>query len=516
MGSFDIEHSSTVPTGSPGAVRASLDVDTGQTVISKAVFQAGAELQGRVQKIDEAGRALEYSSGKRKIREYIYAAQDAVTGDEAKDDEVWKKALSDIDSVTFDDQNVNMMLQRFKDDMFPTAEHDYAVLSKTKQAQNVHAAFKAEGQTYLAKGDLVSYQELLDERLASEDITQAEYDARTKSAMGDSLLQQARDLLATDDASSKKRGLRILEDMTDIEDIEMSTEQLEYKNKLQAMATKENNGITDKAIASVVVQMDNDRNKTPLEKEDSANQMKQYLVDQGVDGDDLNQYFKAINDWAGTDKSITDQWDPTEYAKTMAQAQLTPNEISDADIWRKVGLGTNGGLSSGKARELVKLRQTMADTMPSVQKQMFSSRMSILKAMQNADKISIEEYTGLADRLIAYANENKDFTSDEMNEFFSTLTEPVKGHWFTGLMSWVPPFSIGKWYNTKSKGSRDLDKIDQSIQRVTNLRERMQTKAWAQNYLRTPGRERLDANGVKWRFVEKGKTPAQDVYERVQ
>ena len=142
----------------------------------QGIFQIGSELQQRQ-------IALDYSEGQRRIGEQVNAAMDSLTGNEENDTQIWEKLQQDIDNVQYKNNKVNNALQIYRNRAMPDIQRSLNDRHKTLLRQNIHDQFEAEGQTFLAKGDLIAYQNILDRRLASKDISQAEYDAKSKTAL---------------------------------------------------------------------------------------------------------------------------------------------------------------------------------------------------------------------------------------------------------------------------------------------------------------------------------------------
>jgi hypothetical protein len=523
MGQFDIVRSGALPQGPLGTVRARIDTRTGEGLIGRAIEGAGKDLQQKVEEVQLAQDRLEISTGQRKIREKIIAAQNSVTGDKEKDDVIWANAEKEINAISGNNRRVNSELQMFRDSTIPQASGDFVRKHTTKKAKNIHDQFEAEGQTLLANGDLIGYQSLLDARLDSNDLTRAGYDSLSKSAFGDSLLQQARDAIASKTASERARGLGILENMDKLEGVSLSTEQLEYRNKLKKLGVSSSTEAQNASIASVIVRMDNQKNLSALEKNKAAQEMKQQLVTEGVTGDNLNQYFKEINKWADTDKPWVEQYDEVEYAKTLQQVLLAPETTSPAEIYAKVGLPENN-LSVDKAKSLVEEWESRINKVPSLQKGMLDRRMSQLEALYKAGKLGatdgdgLKAYNDMADRMMKWGASTKDFTSQEMDKFYDELTYDTRKTWWkdTWWSTFVPAVSYFKALGLSGDVRVARARAEKEVSRITRLREKIQTQAWARNYIREKGIVRQTDDGKQWVLTKKGDSPAQDEYEEMR
>jgi hypothetical protein len=513
MANFEPEYSKAVGPGKSGGVRASLSVDTGESGIGQAVMFLGKEMQDAYRDVRNAEEKVELSAAQRKIKEHIIAAQNSVSGDDEADAELWAEAEKNISAVSSKSSRVNAGLQMYRDTHMPTAKDSFTKLHIGAKAKNVHDQFKAEGQTLLANGDLVLYQELLDSRLEAKDITPEAHKALSESALGDSLLQQARDLTASDKAEDRQRAIMILNNMTKLDQVKLSTVQKEYQQKLLGLAKKTSKENSDATIAEVVVQMDNLRGKPALEREAAAQEMKQTLINGGVTGDSLKQYFGMVNDWSQGDVDPTQRTDPAILAKVREKIQRFPETISEDQLYAMVG----NGISSKDALTLAKARENNIDKLPAMQREISGRRQDQLKALFNAGKLDIETYNDLANRLTVYTNQNKDFTPSEMDEFYTGLVNgETKGKWYISAGSWLPGFSYFKAMGVASRGKKTLADVDESIARVTRIRERIMTERVINKQMRRVGAERPDRKGNMWRLVEIGETPIDDVYERVE
>lgn len=520
MADFPIQYSQRLPSGRSTAAPITADV----SAPSRALSQLGGSITEIGQDLQNQKNALDYSEGQRLIQEKVNAAYESLTGDEEADKKVWETLQKDMGSVQYKSGHVNNALTQYRNSITPNVQQKLNQRHQAIFKQNMHDGFVANGQTFLAKGDLVGYQNLLDLRLKSKDISMAEYQALSESSLGDSLLQQARDLMASDRAADNYRAIGILENITKVEEIELSTEQKEYRNRMLNLAKKTTGEKSDAAITEVVIQMDNLREKTALEKEAAAQEMKQSLVDGGITGDKLNQYFNIINEWTGGEKDITEEYDPQVYTALQARIDLYPDSLTDAEIYQFVGLGREGGISTKQARALVDLRRRNVDDVGSLQNEVHRRYQDVLKGMYNAgffgDKEDTEaafKYADVANKLTVYANKNKDATPEEFERAMVAFSAPEKKRgWLKSTLSWVPPFSVVKavgvgkeWYDTKSN-------VRANVERIRGIESKLLKQHAEREAQRVPGTERRGPDGKMWRLVERGKTPSEDIYEEVQ
>lgn len=237
---FDIEYATRPVKVQATAVQARPNLAEFQALeqAGQSIFQIGSELQ-------QQKNELEFSEGQRKMAEQVNAAMDSLTGDEEADTQVWTRLEQDLNSVQYKSNRVNSALQVHRNRMLPEAQ---AALKRQHQAllrQTVHDKFEAEGQTYLAKGDLLKYHDILERRLSTKDITQPQFDAMSKSAMVDSILEQSRDMIATGNPEKNQAALRMLAAVPGMD--AATTEKKEYAQKLISIANRDNEAISDEA-----------------------------------------------------------------------------------------------------------------------------------------------------------------------------------------------------------------------------------------------------------------------------
>ena len=518
MGQFDIKYSEALPTGQSGSVRAGLNVDTGTGAIAESIQYAGKVGMQKYEEIRNAEERLQISAGQRQIKERIIAAQNSVTGDEDEDNKLWALAEGDISKIKYKSQRVNSALQLYNDDIIPVAKNDFTTKHLGMKAKNIHDSYETQGQGLLATGDLVGYQDLLDARLDSKDITPAMHKSLSDSALSTSLLEQARDLVSSDRAGDKQRGIGILKNMQGIEGINMSTEQKEDQQKLLKLATKASSEQSDAAITDAVVSMYNMRKASALEKAAAGPKIIQAMLDGGVTGDNINQYVDIVNKWAGEDEDPTVLRDEKVLAQLRQLVNISPELIDPKrDIWPLVGLGKNGGITSADAKELANSLQDI----PPMQKEIAARKQHELTALYNDEDLTLEAYNDLANRLTVYTNTNTDFTPEEMDKFFNGLVqEKTKLKWYVKAGMVLPPIfslmALSAHQKTKGVLGETIKEADASISRITRIREKIMTDRVIDRQLRTVGVQRKRKDGKTWRLIERGETPKGDVWEVVE
>jgi hypothetical protein len=240
MAKFDIEYADK-----PVNIQAGAAYARPQTAEYEAIAQAGQTIFQIGSELQQQKNALDYSNGQRQISEYINSAMSSLTGDEKIDQPIIEKLQQDLANVKVGNRRVDQSLTMYRNNILPnvmeSARQRHAILLKN----NIHDEFEAVGQTFLARGQLENYQEILDRRLESKDITITQYESMTKSAFVDSLLEQSRDLIASGTPEGNQTAIQMLSAVPQSE--EATTEKKEYANKLLSIAQKNSGDLSEEA-----------------------------------------------------------------------------------------------------------------------------------------------------------------------------------------------------------------------------------------------------------------------------
>ena len=426
--------------------RAAMDVSTGEEAIARGLMQFGGALAGIADTIHRQESAAEYSELKRQVDEKGFAAFNSVSGDEDADVKVWENLQKDLATLQSKRPNVQAALQSHINEVMPNWKDSFDKNHLVIRKKNAHAKFELEGGSALASGNLQEYYQQLNTRLALKDITRAEFDFKMKNAIPDSVLEQSRHLIASDNAESLVNATNML---NSLDEKTLSTEQLEYRNKLLKMTEQTSKAKSDKALTDVIIQKENLTDATPTEKANATAEMKQQLVSGGVKGDALEKWFGILDKWSRGDKDPTEEYNPQIYAATLAAVDLDPTAISDTQIYSLVGLGKEGGITSQQASSLVDLRKRNVDEMPSMSKEVHGRYQRILKGMYDAELFGeglegATTYAETANILTLWSNANKDATIQETEQFFAQLTaEHEKKSWLKMLFT-PPIIQVGR------------------------------------------------------------------------
>ncbi len=513
MGQFDIEYATRTPQGGAAGVRANLDVSTGAEAIGGAIQRLGGVLLDIDIANQKSQQAMELSTFQRKDEEVKASAlQTLLSPDFDINDEdaiVKLKEKTDTDRTgqTSKSGRVNFLYSIHLDKTSPNWDKKFFDEIRGIKAGNAKDDFKLNSESFLAKGDLVNYQQLVNRAFETGVITRTEQKYRTENALIDSVFAQSRDMIGNGN---------YLEAIAQLEALEgLSPTQLEYRDKISKRAAKAMKQNSDAAISAVVIKKENLRDKPLTEREAAAAEMKQELVDGGVVGDDLNKWFGILDKWTEGDKDPTEEYDPPVAAAVRAQVTLNPEGIEDGQIWALVGLGKKGGISATQAQAFVKLRHENIDKKPSMQKELHGRKQDILKGMYNADLFgdaaeveSALKYNEMADKLTLYSHANKEFSAAEMDEFFAGLIgEQAETQYlelaktfFKNVTVWGLPANIrraGREYEMRvnARNAKRLAQSEPITRRIGDTEV---------------------IGGSTWKFVKKGETPNKDVWEKVE
>jgi len=321
MAKFEIQYANN-----PVNVQSTAAYARPQTAAYEAIAQTGQAIFQIGKKLQQQKDELEYSEGQRRIAEYVNSATNSLTGDEISDKQIWEKLQQDIGGIEYDNARVNSALEVYRNTRMPAIQQSLTERHKGLLQRNIRDQFEAEGQTLLAKGDLIGYQTVLDRRFASQEISQAEYQSLSKSALSDSLIEQARDLVASDNGADQMLAKKMLTTIPQMKGIELKTEQKEYLQKLLSISKRKSDQLS----------------------EESNKQLTDLMLKGTLSNDDVMQRRNELNDtdyqsWAKIALSPVDK-----RGNIIEATQLKTLAI---DVWR-------GSLSRTEAE--AKIRESLA------------------------------------------------------------------------------------------------------------------------------------------------------------
>ncbi len=437
-GTFPIVHTEELPSGRPSAPLADPSrLARGRQEIPAAIFQVGRKALELDQFIQEAKGALDLTNLQRQDSEFKNAAIDALDSPDLDifDDEVITaiKQKADTDRTAqvskYDAANFNYQVHLNK----TSAAWDETFADRVNEIRtdNLRDNYELNAQSLLERGDIAGHNKLLTGMRNSGVISQAKFDYQKKNAHTNSIFAQASRNLEQGNLGMSELLLNSLNVK------KLDADQLRYRNKLLKATTQTSKEQTDATISEVVVQKNNLKDASTLEKTASAQQMKQSLIDGGVTGDALERWFGILDKWSGGETDPTEEYDPQIYTAVNAQVMLNPDKITDQQIYSLVGLGTEGGISIDQAQALVTLRRNNAKPGASTSKEMNQRYQTILKGWHSANLFegdaveAATKYTVMANKWTTWAGENPDATAKEGEAFFAELTDGVtKQAWY--------------------------------------------------------------------------------------
>lgn len=446
-GTFPLTFNQELPSGRAGAPIADPSrLARGGQEIAAAVFQVGKKALALDQFIQEAKGTLDLTNLQRQDSEFKNAALDALDSpdlDIFDDDAITAiKEKADTDRTAqvskYDTANFNYQNHLGK----TSAAWDKSFADRVNEIRtgNLRDNFELNAEDLLGRGDVGGYKTLIANMRNTGVITQTEADYRTKNADTDSILKQASRHLERGNTEFAA-GL-----LNQVDIRKLSIDQLKYRNKLLKATTQTSEEQTNGAIAEVVVQKDNLKGATVLEKTAAAQDMKQSLIDAGVTGNALERWFGILDKWAGGDTDATEEYDPKAYLRVSAQVMLNPDKITPTQIYALVGLGKEGGITTDQAQAFVKLLGTnLKKPGGSTPKEVYNRYQSILLKWYNTGAVygggiveQADKFTAMADKLTTFYTENEDATVAEFDSFWEELTGDVtKTRWYKTLWKFL-------------------------------------------------------------------------------
>lgn len=230
MGEFDIDYAVGAPQGGAAGVRANLDVSTGTEAITGAIQRLGGDLLDVDIAMQKSQQAMELSTFQRKDEEVKASAlQTLLSPDFDINDEdaiVKLKEKTDTDRTgqTSKSGSVNFLYGLHLDKTSPAFDKKFFDEIRGIKAGNAKDDFNLNSESFLAKGDLVNYQQLVNRAFETRVITKTEQKYRTENALIDSVFAQSRAMISDGNYFEATVQLGALEGLTPT--------QKEYRDKL--------------------------------------------------------------------------------------------------------------------------------------------------------------------------------------------------------------------------------------------------------------------------------------------
>ena len=326
---------------------------TGDTAAPyRALAKLGQSITGITDEIQAQKDALDYSKGQRQVDERINAAYEELTGDEDSDKEVWDTVQKDVSGIQYKSKKVNNQLTMYVNRIAPGVQQTLMDRHQGIVKQNTHDEFETEGQIKLAAGDVDGYQDILDRRFSTKDISQKQYEALTKSSLGDMILAQVTDLISNANEADTTKAMEVLNDTKVIPGLDLSTDQKKYRNKLYDIAEKQIGETVDATGQQYWTMLQNGQ-FTQLE--DSLNDPNNPLPIDGAGG--KSWWFNLMQ--SRLEKLNTT--DVTEETRTLDAIIFNHGSVDTFKIRDKAKLGVHGGLSINKVAEYDEKLKLMQD-----------------------------------------------------------------------------------------------------------------------------------------------------------
>jgi len=349
MANFPIQYAKELPTGRAAVAPAHIDVRTGEEEIGRAVSELGgalfetgqriaktkleaekkiaAEQLKSKKKIEDAQKAMEFSTFKRKDEEFRLSALEALKapGFDVNDDEavaaLREKTNADRNALKSKWQSVNDSYRMYRNGIDPRWNVEFEGVLQDIKAKNVKDEFNLNAENLLGKGKMLEYQTLLETSLATDVISKAEYDFRTKSAPNDSILQQMRIQIGN---NNPQIAIELSKQMTD-----PSADQMDYRDKLLRMSGQMMKQNTDKAEVDVIFNMHANKDKSLIEKAILGNQYISQLSTVGLTGARYGVLVDRIERWMTGEEVKTDLRSYTKIKEALQDLSLGVKDKSE-------------------------------------------------------------------------------------------------------------------------------------------------------------------------------------------
>lgn len=421
MAKFPIRFAETLPTGRAAVARADLDVRTGAEEMARAVSGLGAALFESGQRIADAQKAMEISTFKRTEEEFRLSALQAVRapGFDVNDDEavlaLKEKTNTDRDALNSKWQSVNDTYQMYRNEIDPRWEIEFEGALQDIKARNVKDEFSLNAENLLGKGKMLEYQTLLEISLATDVISKAEYDFRTKNAPNDSILQQMRIQIGN---NNPQVAIELSGQMTD-----PSADQMDYRDRLLNSVGKLNDANLEVAHQEYWQLLQAGRLD---ELERKINDPANPLPVTGAGG--KNWWRNLIT----KREAVLAQTDLKIQTKVTDAIIFEPHTIDPNAIRNYAGKGIKGGLSLDKVSEYEEKYNLALDKTSAINTPLAKTFFNELKNAEtdrafSIDKIKNDVIYGqsldsLTDFFVNYREKNaKDPSLTESQEFYQNL-----------------------------------------------------------------------------------------------
>lgn len=421
MADFPIQYAETLPTGRAAVARADLDVRTGAEEMARAVSGLGAALFESGRRIADAQKAMEFSTFKRREEEFRLSALQALTapGFDANDDEavlaLKEKTNTDRDTLTSKWQSVNDTYQMYRNEIDPRWEVQFEGALQDIKARNVKDEFNLNAENLLGKGKLLEYQTLLEISLATDVISKAEYDFRTKSAPNDSILQQ---MDVQIDLGNPQGAIELSKQIAD-----PSPDQIKVLGKLLRIVSKQNEEnleVTHQEYWQLLQVGNFDALEAKLN--DPANVLP-------VTGDGGKNWWRNLI--AKREETLA-QTDLKAQSKVADAIIFEPHTIDPKAIRNYAGKGIKGGLSLDKVTEYENKYNLVLDKTSAINTPLAKTFFNELKNAETDRAFSIDKIKNnviygqsldsLTDFFVDFRKKNaRDPSLTETQEFYQNL-----------------------------------------------------------------------------------------------
>ena len=327
MAEFPISYTQGAPSGQAPAVRADLDVRTGETGIWAAISEMGEEFFNIGQKLQLGQDATELSSLIRKRDEILGTAyqQGSLLTEPDEQEVLWTKAKMKAEALTSRRKVVNDEFFKHHNQTIGTWNRSFASLYLGTAKRKTKAEADINDQYALEHGDEFGYAKNQYTQASVGNITAEERDDNIKNFPINSTLAQARILLSTNPALAIGK-LKALEGL--------SGEQLDRRDYLLRLAEQTKTESSDAVENAVIFGLFANKGKSAVEKAALAQEYIGKLQASQISPERAGVLVNRVQDWM-IDKPRTN--DSILYANLVKDVEQLKTGVGDiADIRRRV------------------------------------------------------------------------------------------------------------------------------------------------------------------------------------
>ena len=339
MSKFPIIYSERSGPGQSGSVRLNLDVDKGDTLVTRAVSDFGAAGLKIAEGIRNAENAAELSGFKRKSNDIWNAAYNTVqkTSDPDEREKILQQAKLDANAQVSTQEDVNAQYKMYRNETEPQWDRWYGDLDRGMRKQQSRDSITFNGMKQLEQGDLLGYIETLNTGFNAQLYTQEEYDFLKENSAINMVFAQAR----VEMDGNPEMALLKLNNLKDL-----SGAQLDERDKLISYATSKRNGY-NAASETLRSKTNAEYHAKIINGDTNIQQMSNEILNlQGLTDIDRVELAKAVElqfrNWGTTISNKSSSTIPAQRNMTEALDGLQEGRMDKNDYFKVLAENKSG------------------------------------------------------------------------------------------------------------------------------------------------------------------------------